>query len=177
MDMVVDGGIVEEQGYAVDQLGRIVCSDSKHSVMESSPRREGRETMVVRVCLAFTPPPRPHHPIDAGDMAQSIQMSVSEPAVENAMPHSPVLAAKRSHDQVEPNADAAPSLKKVKTNDDTLAANGLEDTQMSDVQEVESRKQVQETEFNAALAVLDDGVKESDAASGRSEWCMALGEL
>lgn len=110
-------------------------------------------------------------------MAQSTQISVSQPAVENAMPHSPVLAAKRSHDQVEPISDAVPTLKKVKTNDDTPEVDGLEDTQMKDVQEVESRKQVQETEINAALAVLDDGVKESDAASGRSEWCMALGEL
>ncbi|CAD0094401.1 unnamed protein product [Aureobasidium mustum] len=110
-------------------------------------------------------------------MAQSTQISVSEPAVENAMPHSPVLAAKRSHDHIEPIAEAAPALKKVKTNDNTLEANGLEDTQMKDVQEVESMKDVQETELNAALAVLDDGVKESDAASGRSAWCMALGEL
>ncbi|KAK6005266.1 hypothetical protein QM012_008045 [Aureobasidium pullulans] len=110
-------------------------------------------------------------------MAKSTQISVSEPAVENAMPHSPVLAEKRSHDQVEPISDAAPMLKKVKTHDDTLEANATEDTQMRDVQEVESRKQVQETEVNAALAVLDDGVKESDAASGRSGWCMALGEL
>ncbi|KAG9525387.1 hypothetical protein KCU93_g5828, partial [Aureobasidium melanogenum] len=145
--------------------------------MDRSRQRERRETIAVRVCLAFTSQSLIHTPIDADEMAQSTQISVSEPAVENAMPHSPVLAAKRSHDQVEPIADVAPKLKKVKTNDDTLEANGLEDTQMRDVQEVESRKQVQETEFNAALAVLDDGVKESDTASGRSEWCMALGEL
>lgn len=145
--------------------------------MECSPRRDCRESMAVRVCLVSTPPSLSHRPIDADDMAQSTQISVSEPAVENAMSHSPVLAAKRSHDQVEPISDAVPTLKKVKTNDDTLEVNGLEDTQMKGVQEAESRKQVQETEINAALAVLDDGVKESDAASGRSEWCMALGEL
>ncbi|CAD0107271.1 unnamed protein product [Aureobasidium uvarum] len=110
-------------------------------------------------------------------MAQSTQISVSEPAIENAMPHSPVLAAKRSHDQIEPIADVAPTLKKVKTNDDTLEANGLQDTQMKGVQEVEDSKQTQEMENSAALVVLDDGVKESDAASGRSAWCMALGEL
>lgn len=110
-------------------------------------------------------------------MAQSTQISISEPAVENAMPHSPTLAAKRSHDQIEAVADAAPTLKKVKTNDDTLEANGLADTQMQDVQDVASRETAQESGHSAALAVSDDGVKESDAASGRSEWCMALGEL
>ncbi|KAG9696118.1 hypothetical protein KCU95_g4525, partial [Aureobasidium melanogenum] len=133
--------------------------------------------MAVRVCLAFTSEPLLQLSIDAEDMAQSTQVSVSEPAVENAMPHSPVLAAKRSHDQVEPIADAAPTLKKVKTNDDISEANGPEDLQMRDAQDVEGRKKTQETEINAALAMLDDGVKESDAASGRSEWCMALGEL
>ena len=110
-------------------------------------------------------------------MAQSTQISVSEPALENAMPHSPTLAPKRSHDQIEAVSDAAPTLKKVKTNDDTFETNRLEDTQMQDVQGVESRKPVQELEHSAALAMLDDGVKESDAASGRSAWCMAMGEL
>jgi hypothetical protein len=110
-------------------------------------------------------------------MAQSTQISVSEPALENAMPHSPALAAKRSHDQIEPIADPAPTLKKVKTNDDTVEANGLGDTQMQDVQGVASGQSVQELGPSAALAVLDDGVKESDAASGRSAWCMSLGEL
>lgn len=110
-------------------------------------------------------------------MAQSTQISVSEPALGNAMPHSPTLAAKRSHDQIEPIADPAPTLKKVKTNDDTLEANGLGDTQMQDAQGVASRESAQELEPSAALAVLDDGVKESDAASGRSAWCMSLGEL
>ncbi|KAH0041230.1 hypothetical protein KCU78_g988, partial [Aureobasidium melanogenum] len=145
--------------------------------MDRSRQRERRETMAVRVCLVFTSQSLIQTPTHADEMAQSTQISVSEPAVENAMPHSPVLAAKRSHDQVEPIADAAPTLKKVKTKEDTLEVNGLEDTQMKDVQEVEGGKQVQQTKFNAALAVLDDGVKESDAASGRSEWCMALGEL
>jgi len=110
-------------------------------------------------------------------MAQSTQVSVSEPALENATPHSPTLASKRSHDQIEAVSDAAPKLKKVKTNDDTFETNRLEDTQMQDVQGVESRKPVQELEHSAALAMLDDGVKESDAASGRSAWCMAMGEL
>jgi hypothetical protein len=110
-------------------------------------------------------------------MAQSTQISVSEPAIENAMPHSPTLAAKRSHDQIEPIADPAPTLKKVKTNDDTLEASGLEDTQMQDIKSVASREPAQELEHSAALAVLNDGVKESDAASGRSAWCMSLGEL
>lgn len=172
-------GLIDDQGHIVNQPSARVCSDDKHSVMECSPRRGSRETMA-----ALLRPSRIHpiHPllqrsIDADGMAQSTQISVSEPTMENSMPHSPVLAAKRPHDQVEPVADTPPTLKKVKTNDDTLEANGLEDTQMRDVQEVESRKQVQETEVNAALAVLDDGVKESDAASGRSEWCMALGEL
>jgi hypothetical protein len=93
------------------------------------------------------------------------------------MPHSPSLAAKRSHDQIEAVADATPTLKKVKTNDNTLEANGLEDTQMQDCQSVTSRAPAQELGHGAALAALDDGVKESDAASGRSAWCMALGEL
>lgn len=110
-------------------------------------------------------------------MAQFTQISVSEPALENAMPHSPTLAAKRSHDQLEAVADAAPTLKKVKTNDDTFEAKGLVDTQMQDVQDVASRESAQEPGHSAALAMLDDGVKESDAASGRSAWCMALGEL
>jgi hypothetical protein len=109
-------------------------------------------------------------------MAQSTQISVSEPTFENAMPRSPTLAAKRSHDQIEPVADA-PTLKKVKTNDDTLDANVLQDTKMQDVQDVESKEPVQELDPGAALAVLDDGVKESDAASGRSAWCMSFGEL
>ena len=73
--------------------------------------------------------------------------------------------------------DAAPTLKKVKTNDDTLEASGPGDTQMQDAQGVASRDSAQELEHSAALAVLDDGVKESDAASGRSAWCMSLGEL
>jgi len=110
-------------------------------------------------------------------MAQSTQISISEPAVENAMPHSPTLAAKRSHDQIEAVADPAPTLKKVKTNDDTLQVNGPADTQMPDAQDVASRASAQEPGHSAALAVLDDGVKESDAASGRSAWCMSLGEL
>lgn len=93
------------------------------------------------------------------------------------MPHSRTLAAKRSHDQIETVADAAPTLKKIKTNDATLEANGLVDTQMQDFQDEPSREAVQEPGKSAALAVLDDGVKESDAASGRSAWCMALGEL
>jgi hypothetical protein len=109
-------------------------------------------------------------------MAQSTQISVSEPTFENAMPHSPILAAKRSHDQIEPVADA-PAIKKVKTNDDTLDTNVLQDTKMQDVQDAESKEPVQELEHSAALAVLDDGVKESDAASGRSAWCMSFGEL
>lgn len=110
-------------------------------------------------------------------MAQSTQISVSEPALDNAMPHSPTLAAKRSHDQIEAVAEAAPTLKKVKTNDDTLGTNGIVDTKMQDVQDVASKEPVQEPGHSAALALLDDGVKESDAASGRSAWCMALGEL
>jgi hypothetical protein len=109
-------------------------------------------------------------------MAQSTQISVSEPTFENALPHSPSLAAKRSHDQIEPVADA-PTLKKVKTNDDTLDANVLQDTKMQDVQDAGSKEPVQELEHSAALAVLDDGVKESDAASGRSAWCMSFGDL
>jgi hypothetical protein len=93
------------------------------------------------------------------------------------MPHSPTLAAKRSHDQIETVADAAPTLKKVKTNDDPRETNVLQDTKMQDVQDVKSREPVQDLEHSAALAVLDDGVKESDAASGRSAWCMSFGEL
>jgi hypothetical protein len=136
----------------------------------------GREMMAVRVCLAFFPLHQLNYSTDTDTMAQSTQISVSEPALENAMPHSPNLAAKRSHDQIEPVADA-PSLKKVKTNDDTLDANVLQDTKMQDVQDAESKEPVQALEHSAALAVLDDGVKESDAASGRSAWCMSFGEL
>jgi hypothetical protein len=118
-----------------------------------------------------------HHSIDEDTMVQSTQISVSEPAFENIMPHSPTLAAKRSHDQIEPVADGAPTLKKVKTNDDPLETNVLRDTKMQDIQDVKSREPVQDLEHSAALAVLDDGVKESDAASGRSAWCMSFGEL
>jgi hypothetical protein len=117
-----------------------------------------------------------HRSTGADTMAQSTQISVSEPTFENALPHSPSLAAKRSHDQIEPVADA-PTLKKVKTNDDTLDANVLQDTKMQDVQDAGSKEPVQELEHSAALAVLDDGVKESDAASGRSAWCMSFGDL
>jgi len=112
-------------------------------------------------------------------MAQQTQISISAPTVDNAMPHFPSLAAKRSHEQIEPVAEtAAPVLKKVKTNDDNDAHEvvGNGDVKMMDKEESQGAKEIQEMEHGAALAVLDDGVKESDAASGRSAWCMELGE-
>jgi hypothetical protein len=138
----------------------MVCSLSKHIVIDWSRVRDARRWLFASV--SHSPFDQAHRSIDTDTMAQSTQISVSEPTFENAMPHSPTLAAKRSHDQIEPVADA-PAIKKVKTNDDTLDANVLQDTKMQDVHD--------------ALAVLDDGVKESDAASGRSAWCMSFGEL